>query len=85
MQLASLETRGPKSIHEDKKKLVKMLIEIRDGDRVLTHYMKTELVASGYLSASVPADRPRTRGRPMEVYELTPRARNLINLSRGWR
>ena len=80
-----VETRGPKSFNEDKRRLVRTLIGIRDGEIVITAYMKKRLVEEGYLHTYVPFDRPRTRGRPLEIFELTSKANAIINLSKGWK
>lgn len=79
-----VETRGPKSFEEDKKRLVRLLKSIQAGDATLTNYMKQALVKAGYCVAEIPPISNRGRGRPAEIVTLTGKAKALINLSVNW-
>lgn len=81
--MEKVENRGRKKFDVDKKKLVKVLMDIRDGNAVLTHYMKHRMENEDYLKL----EKVETgkRGRPKFNLVLTGKANRLIALSKAWK
>jgi hypothetical protein len=74
-----VETRGAKPLWADKNKFAEYLINVDNGETVLTAYMKSRLLEEDYIIV-VTHDSNGLRGRPGSHIEFTSKAKKVINL-----